>query len=142
MNIVKIEDHRRIYEDQQIIEVLSRSINRATEGKIKSAAESIYSKQQGRFYIAMEDEQVVGILGIKIPTGKDSELIHLAVREGFENKGIASELIREAVRLDGLKNMTVEGCSLDRGFFRKCGFRTVDRNYDDILMCHTFVCHM
>lgn len=142
MNIERIEDHKSIYEDQEIIDIISRSIIKATEGKIKSAAESIYSKQQGRFYVAIEDEQIVGVLGMKIPTGKDSELIHLAVKEGFEGKGISSSLIREAIRLDGLKNMTAEGCSLDRRFFKKCGFKSIDKKYDEILMGYTFICYM
>jgi len=139
MELVRLEDHSRIYNDKKIIDIISRSITNPTSGKLKSAAESVYSKQQGRFYMAMEDEEIVGIVGIRIPTGRDAELMHVAVAEGFERKGIARFMVKEALRLDGVEKLTIEGCSLNRKFYKSCGLR-VAMEYDDILMSDTFIC--
>jgi len=139
MELVRLEDHIRIYSDKKIVEIISRSIENPTGGKLKSAAESVYSKQQGRFYMAMENDEIVGIVGIRIPTGRDAELMHVAVAEGFERKGIARFMVKEALRLDGIEQLTIEACSLNRKFYKSCGLR-VSIEYDDILMSDRFIC--
>lgn len=139
MDIIRLEDHLRIYNDEKVISIISRSITNCTSGKLKSIAESVYSKQQGRFYLAMENEQIIGIIGIRIPTGRDAELLHIAVDHGFERKGVARFMVKEALRLDGIEKLTIEGCSLNRKFYKSCGLR-VSVEYDDILMNDTYIC--
>lgn len=139
MELVRLEDHVRIYNDDKIIDIISRGMTNPTSGKLKSIAESVYSKQQGRFYMAMEGEEIRGIVGIRIPTGRDAELMHVAVAEGFERQGIARFMIKESLRLDGVEKLTIEGCSLNKKFYKSCGLR-VSVEYDEILMSDTFIC--
>lgn len=139
MELIRLEDHLRIYNDDKIMDIISRAMANPTSGRLKSIAESVYSKQQGRFYMAMEGEEIRGIVGIRIPTGRDAELMHVAVKEGFERKGIARFMIQEALRLDGIEKLTVEGCSLTKKFYKSCGLR-VSVEYDEILMSDTFIC--
>lgn len=139
MELIRLEDHFRVYNDEEIIAILSRSVPNCTSGKLKTIAESVYSKQQGRFYMAMEDGVIRGVLGIRIPTGRDAELMHIAVAEGFERKGISRFMLKEAIRLDGVEKLTAEGCRLNRKFYKSCGLR-VSVQYDEILMSDTFIC--
>lgn len=139
MELIRLDDHLRIYNDKDIMDILSRGIINPSEGKLKSIAESIYSKQQGRFYMAVKDEEILAVIGIRIPTGREAELMHISVKEGYERQGIARFMLKEAIRLDGIERLTVEGCSLNKKFFKSCGLR-VAVEYDDILMSDRFIC--
>lgn len=139
MELIRLDDHLRIYNDEAIMDILSRGIINPSAGKLKSIAESIYSKQQGRFYIAVRDEEILAIIGIRIPTGREAELMHISVKEGYERQGIARFMLKEAIRLDGIERLVVEGCSLNKKFFKSCGLR-VAVEYDDILMSDRFIC--
>ena len=139
MELIRLDDHLRIYNDEAIMDIISRGIINPSAGKLKSIAESIYSKQQGRFYIAVRDEEILAVIGIRIPTGREAELMHISVKEGFERQGIARFMLKEAIRLDGIERLVVEGCSLNKKFFKSCGLR-VAVEYDDILMSDRFIC--
>lgn len=139
MEFIQLKDHLSIYQDQALVRVISRSITNPTEGKLKSIAESVYSKQQGKFYLAMENNEIRGIIGLRIPTGREAELIHFAVAENFEKQGLGKRMLKEILKVEKIEKLTVRGCGLNRNFYKQCGLR-VSVKYDEILMNDIYVC--
>ena len=98
MKYYKLEQHKKIHTQEDIKDLMAQLIFNPTEGRIKSAAEGIYGKEQGRFYVANDNEKVVGILGVRRVDNTFVEIMHFIVAEGSRNQGIGHGLI------DCLKN--------------------------------------
>lgn len=140
MNIYKLEDSRKIYEDQTISRIIGYAMFNPTYGRIKSAAESIYSKEQGRFYIC-ETDDVVGIVGVRRVDNAFVEIMHIAVDENHRKQGIASALVkyvRDAERVDEIIAHTDTDAV---GFYEKLGFR-IEEEEDKMTGLVRFTCRL
>ena len=80
------------------------------------------------FVVAVEDEQVVGVCGLKIVWANLAEVYALAVAPSFRGRGIGKQLvlhvIDQAEELGVRRLMTL---TYEREFFLRCGFHVVDR---------------
>lgn len=95
-----------------------------------------YTKR-GVIYGAIIENELVGVY-VLIKTRPDTfEIVNIAVREEFQGKGIAKELIKDAKeRIKSLKAKTLEigtgNSSINQiALYQKCGFRIsgVDYNF-------------
>ena len=122
MIITKITDYNEIMHNEDIRRIISYVMYQPTAGKIQNIAQSIYAKQQGRFYIAIEDEKIVGVIGLKKIDNVRLEIMHIAVAEDMKGKGIGKKMIQEALVLDDVKEITAETDADAKRFYKKCGF--------------------
>ncbi len=104
-----------------MVELLTLCLASPTLGRIKSACEAVYNKQQGRFYSIEVDGETVGILGYRI-IDRTCELIHAFYHhEHLSAKGYA-EHIRMALALDGLNQAQIIVHEKDKAFYHGLGF--------------------
>lgn len=121
MKFYKIEDHSEIITNANINRIIRYAMFNPTDGKVKTAADGIYGKQQGSFYVC-ELEEIVGIIGVKRVDNAFVQVMHIAVEEAYRKQGIAKALIdyvKQAERVDEIKVET-DGSSL--AVLRKLGF--------------------
>jgi len=140
MKLIRITDSSQLLSNDAIYQLLSLSINSPTFGRVKTAAESLYSKEQGKFYTAVDDDgKIVGIIGAKRIDNERLELKHIAVDESLRKQGIAKRMMMDIVREEGVPMMTAEVDHKFQTFFLKCGFKTktiVDEAMDtEFCMC-------
>jgi amino-acid N-acetyltransferase len=80
------------------------------------------------FQVAIEDERIIGVCGLKIVWSNLAEVYALAVAPAYRKRGIGRRLvlscIDEAEELGIARLMTL---TYERPFFERCGFRVVDR---------------
>ncbi|MCT4594750.1 MAG: GNAT family N-acetyltransferase [Anaeromicrobium sp.] len=124
MNLVEVTDYKEIYENDHIVKLMFYSMVRPTIGRVQSVAQSTYSKQQGKFYKAMEDDKILGIIGLKRINNDRLDILHISVDEQMRNKGIGKAMIKEAGTYDRVDEMRVETSHNMVNFYKKCGFRT------------------
>lgn len=134
MEIYKLENIKEIYTNAALTRLISSAMFNPTFGRIKTAAEGIYAKQQGKFYVAKEDNYV-GIAGVKRTDNKKVDIIHIAVDEALRNKGIATKLIQTIIEVERVEEIHAETDDDGVGFYRKLGFKVkeVRDKYTDVL---------
>ncbi len=129
MNLIQIEDHNEIYNNPAIKEAMFQAIFGATEGKVKSAAQSLYSKQQGLFYVCTIEEEIVGIIGVKQYNNEKLELVHIAVLPEHQGQKIGKWMIDQVLDFTRVPLMYMEGDAKDANYLEKIGFEV--REIDD-----------
>ncbi len=140
MKLIQIENHMDIYEDKTIKEVLFLAIHGATDGKVKSAAQSLYSKQQGLFYVCEKEEQVVGIIGLKQIDNEKLELVHLAVVPEQRGADIGKWMIDKVMDFTRIPAMYMEADAREASYLEKKGFEVKemdDSGLDQYLCVYT-----
>lgn len=123
MEIYKIENVKKIYDNEKVKKIMSYAMFNPTDGRIKSAAEGIYGKQQGKFYIAEENEEIVGIIGVRRVDNEYIEIMHIAVDEAFRGQGIGKKMIAFVDDAERVKKIIVESNQETVKFYRKAGFK-------------------
>lgn len=123
MTITRIESHDEIHSNPQIAALLSMCIVSPTEGKIRKAAQTTYSKNQGFFYVLEDNSQVIGIIGGTEIDGVKFILKHLAVKEDQRNKGYARNLIEHLTSERAFKTLEVEAYPNNVELFKSLGFK-------------------
>ncbi len=123
MNIKRIVNPAEIYDNDQVAKLLMLCIASPTYGKVQSIAQATYSKNQGFFYVATEEDQVVGIIGGREIDGISFQLKHIAVVESHRKQGIAKELIDHLIHARSFKTLEAEATPALVDFYRATGFR-------------------
>jgi amino-acid N-acetyltransferase len=80
------------------------------------------------FQVAVEDDKVVGVCGLKIVWANWAEVYALAVDTAYRGKGIGRKLVLTCVDEGenlGIRNLMT--LTYEREFFLRCGFAVVDR---------------
>ena len=126
MKIYRLDNIKEIYTNDTLLRITGYAMFNPTFGRIKSAAESVYSKEQGRFYVA-KDEDYVGIVGVKRTDNKKVDIMHIAVDEPFRNKGIGRKLIEAIIEIERVEEIHAETDGDGVEFYRKFGFKIEDK---------------
>lgn len=101
----------------------------AVEGKLLARNyNSIYENLQS-FYVAVQDNEVIGISCLHILDRDLAEVRSLAVDPGYTGKGIGQELVKQIMKETedlGIKQLIALTYQIN--FFTKLGFMIVDKN--------------
>lgn len=132
MQLIELTDYSLLYVDKEIMKIFGLSMFMPTAGRMKSAAEAIYSKQQGSFYLCKEDDRLIGIIGLRRTDNVQVEITHIAVAEDMQGKGVGTFMVDETFRLAGTETIVAETDDDAVGFYRKLGFKVQER-HDEVL---------
>jgi len=136
MQLEKIRDYKRIYQDEDIAAIFSLTFFSPSSGRIRSAAEGVYSKQQGQFFIAKESDETVGIIGATFQNQYLVRLHHLAVKPAFMGKGIAREMVTAMLRELGVPKIEAQVSYSQYKFLEHLGFKIISEdNASDLILC-------
>lgn len=92
--------------------------------------------EKGICYIATKEEEVIGVI-LSMPTRESTvEIMNIAVKEEYQNKGIGKRLILHAV--NEIKKTSATTIEIGTGnpgvvqmlLYQKCGFRIVEIDFD------------
>ncbi len=128
MEIIEITNYKMVYEDEKLSEFVLKSFFIKSINRLKNTAESVYKKKSGRFFVLKEDE-IVGILGIKIVNKKANIVNFFVKNDVYKLKRILMDFIINELELD----IVVEISSLlkdsNEDFYSEYGFiKTIKRN--------------
>jgi amino-acid N-acetyltransferase len=113
----------------QDVRAIGRIINDAAEYglMLHRSWQELYENVRD-FQVAIENDQVVGVCGLKIVWANLAEVYALAVAPQWRGKGIGRRLVLscvdEAEELGIQRLMTL---TYEQRFFERCGFHVVDR---------------
>ena len=122
--IIEIMEEKHIPQVAQIeneafgVENAEKTLEKELENKI-----SVY-------LVAKEDDLVIGYIGVWNICG-EGDIINIAVKEAFRQKGVGSFLMKKAVKYCRENDITAlnlevrESNSPARAFYKKCGFKEV-----------------
>ncbi len=123
MNIEKITTPSEILANREIAELVGMSLFKSTTGAVQNVAQGIYAQQQGRFYIAKEDEKIIGIIGMRKIANKRLVILHLAFLKEYRGKGYAKNLMKEICELEHVHELAAEVNHTQKNYFKKSGFK-------------------
>jgi len=140
MKIYKWDNHQKIIDNDDIVKLMRLTMFNPTDGRIKSAVDGIYGKEQGRFYVC-EEEGIVGIIGVRRVDNAFVEIMHLAVDDAFRSKGVAKAMIQYVRDSERVDEIIVESPEKNVEFFKHLGFK-VKEEYDQITDVVRFICRL
>lgn len=123
MNIEKITMPSEILANHEIAKLVGMSLFKATTGAIQNVAQGIYAQQQGRFYIAKEEDQIVGIIGMRKIANKRLVIQHLAFLEEYRGKGYVKDFMKAVCELEHVHEIAAEVNHTQKNYFKKSGFK-------------------
>jgi ribosomal protein S18 acetylase RimI-like enzyme len=83
-----------------------------------------YRRRSARYLYAYRvDQAVVGVIGLAEPEIGDAEIIHIAVEEQAQRRGIGRAMIEGVIQRHGLSRLEAETDWGTGYFYRACGFR-------------------
>jgi N-acetylglutamate synthase-like GNAT family acetyltransferase len=123
MNIVKITSPSEILANHEIAELVGMSLFKSTIGAVQNVAQGIYAQQQGRFYIAKEDDKIIGIIGMRKIANKRLVIQHLAFLEEYRGKGYVKIMMKEVCQLEHINEIAAEVNHTQKNYFKKSGFK-------------------
>lgn len=124
MELVQLDQTEDLYEKKEIYDIIARAVFAPTEGKIKSISEGIYRKKHARVYLLKEDEKVLAVLGLLIPSRNRIEIRHIAVAKEEERKGYGRSSIELLETLLEPDELFLETDDAAVKFYRKLGFKS------------------
>ena len=91
--------------------------------KYKEKMEAFLSEPCVRVYLCEEDGETAGLLVLK-RSGELPEILGIAVAEQRRGRGIGSDMIRQAMKAEGIARLSAQTDADAVGFYQKCGFST------------------
>ena len=95
--------------------------------------------------VCVDEGEIVGVCALHVLWDDLGEIRSLAVRRGFQGRGIGRKLVKRSVRdARGLGLRRIFVLTYSPEFFRSVGFRDVDKSelphkvWGDCLRCHKF----
>ena len=136
MQLEKIRDYKRIYQEESITELFGLTFFSPSPGRIRSSAEGIYSKQQGQFFVAKENDEIIGIIGVTFQNQYLVRLHHLAVKPAFEGKGVAREMVMALLKELNIPKIEAQVNFSQFKFLEHLGFKILSEDIaSDLIMC-------
>ncbi len=133
MIIELIGNYEEIIDRKDISELLGTLLINPTYGKIQNIAQSVYAKTQGRFYIATESNQLVGLMGFSKIDNDKLVVRHLAVTSGHNRQKVAQAILDHAIVSEGVLTIKSEPGDDEVSFYKSYGFDVKKRPYDEAL---------
>lgn len=139
MKIYKIENHKDIRHNETIKKIIGYAMFNPTDGRVRSAIEGVYGKQQGSFYVAEVEDKIVGILGVKRVDNAYVTIMHIAVEKEHRLKGIAKAMVNYVDQAERVDEIIAEIDHDSMKFYKKLGFK-VKRFEDNITGEVKYIC--
>ncbi len=142
MKLKEITDYREIYEDSDLARLLGLALNSPTPGKVRSAAQGAYAKQQGHFFAALDGEgRPIGIAGYRTVDNNRMVLLHVAVDPAHRGQGVGRRMVETLRGFLKQGEVTAEVNPGQSGFLEALGFQCRpggDPEVDDSLVLCTW----
>lgn len=120
-----------IMSQESIVQMLMEIMVSPTIGRIKSACEAVYNKQQGRFYAIEQAVGPVAILGYRI-IDRTCELLHVKVDTEALTMEEFKAYLQEALLLDGLEEAHIVVNEGEKPFYKQLGFQIKPYKENDL----------
>lgn len=131
MEIIKIEHFETIIDDAQIRKLLESIMFNPTYGKVQNIAQTIYAKTQGRFFIAKDNDHVIGLMGFSKIDNHKLIIRHFAVMDPSKSMPIGKGLLEHAIEEERVALVIAEVDEANTAFYKGCGFKIKKLPYDD-----------
>lgn len=141
MNIIRINDFNEIYNDQDIIELVSLCLFNPSLGKVTSLAQALYSKKESVFYKAVINDEIIGIIGGNVINSTQLELLHIAVKKTHRLQGKSKIMLQSIIELEDVKQVYCEVDHKIVNYFSNLGFSTTLID-DEVLGSETYHCEL
>lgn len=122
MKIKQVKDTTEIYEREDIARVLDLCVVACTKGKLQSIAQSVYGKNQGRFYLIESDGVAQAVIGGTEIDRYTFVVKHIAVLGEARRKGYAKALVDHLIHERQYKRISIEVDEKAMLFFNAYGF--------------------
>ncbi len=139
MTIKRIEDYSHIFENETIAKLLMLCMINPTYGKVQNIAQSVYAKNQGRFYVCEKDDEIIGIAGGSQINNDQFILRHMAVSPDQKRTGIGKKLLSALIDDGQYDSVALECDYKSVKFFKNFGFKCVS-DIDPILEMKRYNC--
>ena len=99
------------------------AVGRPTPAKLQKLMMEFYSEDGRTIYIALEDNKIVGIIGMEYIDWPYGFIKRIAVHPDMQKQGVGRHLVNHVVDVLDLKHI---GADIDQdavGFYRACGFK-------------------
>ena len=112
------------HKPENIKELLSMAVGSLAPQKLEQLVDELYMSESHTLFVGIENDQVVGVIGIDYSSSPHGFINHIAVVLDMQKQGIGSQLIKYASADLKLKSIEAETDQDAVDFYQACGFRT------------------
>lgn len=139
MEISRVKHYETIIDDAQIRSLLESIIFNPSYGKIQNIAQSTYAKTQGRFFVAKEENRVVGFMGFSKIDNHKLIVNHFAVLDPSKKNTLGKAILDFAIAEERVTTVSAEVEEEFTSFYKSFGFSLKKMPFDDargqIVLC-------
>jgi len=110
--------------EEKFVEVMTLAVGYPTPDKLSRIVNS-YNDTSRRLFALVAADEVMGIVGVELPVGGRSRILHIAVPTPYRGQGIGRRLLIEASKEIGATTLVAQTDSEAVGFYRACRFTVV-----------------
>ncbi|OPG15357.1 GNAT family N-acetyltransferase [Ferroacidibacillus organovorans] len=81
-----------------------------------------YSSSNTALYLFQDNDEAIGVIGIKRTKQATAEILHIAVEGTRRNRGIGRQMIEELLKTEDISELCAETDKDAVDFYRRCGF--------------------
>lgn len=93
-----------------------------TEEKLDRIFDEKYSSSNTALYLFLDNDEAIGVIGIKWTRKTAAEILHIAVDSTRRNRGIGRKMIDELLKKEDISELVAETDKDAVDFYRRCGF--------------------
>jgi ribosomal protein S18 acetylase RimI-like enzyme len=111
---------------QAVKDLLAMAMGRPTPERIQTLLDKFYSIEKHPIFVALDNNDITGMIGIDHTALPHGWIIHLAVQPALRKRGIGRSLIDHAIEAFSIESVALETDQGAVGFYRACGFNAVE----------------
>ena len=116
------EFFRNRHNPEKIKALLAMAVFEPTEEKLEELAGKYYAADGRTIFIAIDNEVIIGVIGIDYTDKPYGVIKHIAVSPEMRKQGTGKQLIEYATVMLNLTNIEAETDKDALGFYKACGF--------------------
>lgn len=103
-------------------QLLSYAVGAPTEGSLDRILDEVYAQPGNILYVVVENDEVLGITGLKLIGTDSAEILHIAVKQHKRNQGVGRRIVETLKEQETAAELIAETDRDAVEFYRKCGF--------------------
>lgn len=113
--------HDKIQVKQILVDAIHPELTYESE-RVNKVYESYITNHRQQLYVWMENERVVGVIGIEKIGSGIYEIKHIATKRGKRGRGIGRKMIDQLIKVKKAEKLFAETDQDAVAFYRRCGF--------------------
>ena len=107
---------------ERVKQLVGYAVWMPTEEKLDRIFDEKYSSSNTALYLFLDNDEAIGVIGIKWTRNTVAEILHIAVDSTRRNRGVGREMIDGLLKKEDISELVAETDKDAVDFYRRCCF--------------------